>query len=58
MMCLREMPADRERIFNSDADFLRGQLGLYLDYKEDSHKKGPDTAKITDFALNIDQTTT
>ena len=44
---LREMPADRERIFNSDADFLCGRLGLYLDYKKDSHKKGPDTAKIT-----------
>ena len=23
-----------------------------MDYKEDSHKKGPDTAKITDFAWN------
>ena len=52
------MPADRMRIFNSGADLLRGQLGLYKDYKEDSHKKGPDTAKITNFAWNIDLTST
>ena len=40
---LREMPEDRESIFNLDADVLRRRLGLYLDYKEDSNKKGPDT---------------
>ena len=42
----------------SVADAPRWWLGLYLDYKEDSHKKGPDTAKINDFAYNIDQTLT
>ena len=55
---VREMSSNKEIIFNSAADFLRGRLGLYLDYKEDSHKKGPDTVKITDFAWNIDHTTT